>query len=79
MRVLNQQDAQHVSGGDLTLTITAQVQAGVAPALASLFAQIVSGQIVGTAAFMTAMQAAIAGGANFDEVRVTDIQFGEFN
>lgn len=75
MRTLDLQDIQNVAGGDYTLTLTANVATDMEAVTTQLFAGVINGTIVGTDAFMAAVGAAIANGADFSKISIEQIAF----
>lgn len=79
MQLLNLSEIQEVSGGDYQLEFTAKVESGVGGWVTNLFSGVVNGQYTGTAQFAQALNDAIANGANFNQVRIEEVTFSEFN
>lgn len=78
MKELTLRDSQHVSGGDYQIVITAHVGSGVGGWVSDIFSRVINGSINGNA-FATALNDAIANGANFDLVRIESVDFTDFN
>lgn len=79
MKHLNLEEVQNVSGGDFDIQIVAHVGSHVGGYVSDLFSQVINGNINGTDQFMTALNNAITNGANFNDVRIRDITFTDFN
>ncbi|MBS0288417.1 MAG: hypothetical protein JSS07_00095 [Proteobacteria bacterium] len=79
MKLLQNEEVQQVSGGDFTMVINGKCDSSMAYWMTSFFTQLVLGEISDGESLQQFINYAQTNGADWNEVRITDLGYSHFN